>query len=133
MLNKLYKEEASGLLEFALILPLLVLMVIGVFDIGRGYTTYITLGNGAREGARWLTTHGKDDNVLDMTRTHILSEASQVDLINDEITITPSKAIYNAGDEVTILIDHPYPLLFGTVTGLPTPQMRIEATMTVLY
>lgn len=133
MIKRLRQEKASGLVEFALILPILVLMVMGVFDVGRGYVTYITLANGAREGARWLSTHGKDDNVLDMTRTHILSEASQVDLINDEITITPSKASYDAGDEITVLIDHAYPLLFGTVLGLPTPQMRIEATMTVLY
>ena len=133
MIKMLRQEKASGLVEFALILPLLVLMIMGVFDVGRGYTTYITLENGVREGARWLSIHAKDDNILDMTRTHILSEANQTDLTDDEITITPSKDSYNAGDEITIIVDHPYPLLFGAVTGIPTPHMHIEATMTVLY
>lgn len=43
----------QSLVEFALALPLLVLLVAITADIGRAFTAYIELGNMAREGARY--------------------------------------------------------------------------------
>ena len=44
--------EGAQLLEFALVLPLLVVLVIGVSDFGGAYTLKDKLANAAREGAR---------------------------------------------------------------------------------
>jgi len=40
------------MVEFALILPLLVLLLVGVFDVGRLVFAYHTVNNAAREGGR---------------------------------------------------------------------------------
>lgn len=40
------------MVEFALILPLLVLMIMGIFDLGRGIFTYNTLAESARQANR---------------------------------------------------------------------------------
>ena len=47
------REAGSNLLETALVIPLLILMVVGVADLGRAFQTHITLLNAAREGARY--------------------------------------------------------------------------------
>ncbi len=133
MRKLLAKETGTGLIELALILPLLIMLVLGVFDIGRGYVTYITLENSVREGARWLTTHPRDLDTVNMARARVLAEAGNIPLTADEITITPSQASYQAGDEITVAIDYPYTLMFGAITGLPTAWLRLETTMTVLY
>ena len=39
-------------MEFALVLPIFLLIVFGVFDLGRGVFAYNTVANAAREGAR---------------------------------------------------------------------------------
>lgn len=127
------KETGSGLVELALVLPLLLVLVLGVFDIGRGYVTYITLENSVREGARWLTTHPRDLDAVNVARARVLAESGNIALAAEEITITPNQASYQAGDEVTIAVDYPYPLLFGAITGLPQAQFHLETTMTVLY
>ena len=41
------------MLEFALILPLLLLLVMGIFDLGRGIYYYSAIHSAAREGARY--------------------------------------------------------------------------------
>ena len=48
------REERRGqtLVEFALVLPLLVLVLVGIFDFGRAIFAYNTVSNAAREGAR---------------------------------------------------------------------------------
>ena len=45
-------ERGAAAVEFALILPLLILLIGGIIDFGRAYFTQIELTNAAREGAR---------------------------------------------------------------------------------
>jgi hypothetical protein len=46
-------ESGQALVEFALVVPLLVLIVLGIIDFGRIFYTYEALANAAREGARY--------------------------------------------------------------------------------
>lgn len=45
-------EGGQALVEFALVLPLLLLMVLGVIDFGRAWNLHQVLTDAAREGAR---------------------------------------------------------------------------------
>ena len=45
-------ETGQGLLEFALVIPLLMLMVVGLFDLGYAVFVNNMISNAAREGAR---------------------------------------------------------------------------------
>jgi Flp pilus assembly protein TadG len=132
MIKSLRVEKANALVEFALILPLLIFFILGTFDLSHGFVTYISLSNGAREGARWVSTHPRTDNPVDDARTRVLNIATGIELDPDQITITPNQTSYAAGDEVTVKVDYSYPLLFNAI-GLITLPMHVEATMTVLY
>jgi Flp pilus assembly protein TadG len=46
------RPRGQALVETALVLPLLLLLLIGTIDFGRGIYLYITVSNAAREGAR---------------------------------------------------------------------------------
>jgi Flp pilus assembly protein TadG len=45
-------QESQALIEFALVSPVLLLLVFGIIDLGRAVFYYDTLNNGAREGGR---------------------------------------------------------------------------------
>lgn len=45
-------QKSQALIEFALISPVLLLLLFGIIDIGRAVFYYDTLGHAAREGAR---------------------------------------------------------------------------------
>ncbi len=45
------------MVEFALILPILLLLLCGIIDFGWMYYSQITLNNAAREGARYAVIH----------------------------------------------------------------------------
>src|SRR5271167_3451357 len=49
----LTSDEASQLLEFAVSLPLLVVLAVGIFDFGRAFNLKHQLTNAARDGARF--------------------------------------------------------------------------------
>jgi hypothetical protein len=46
------RSAGQSMAEFALVLPVFVLVLVALFDLGRGVFAYNTLTNAAREGAR---------------------------------------------------------------------------------
>ena len=47
------KKRGQSLTEFAIILPIFLLIVFGIFDVGRAIFYYSGIHNAAREGARY--------------------------------------------------------------------------------
>ena len=52
----------QGLVEFALVAPLLIALVFGIFDFGRGMSANVTVTNATREGARYLAIYSSTDS-----------------------------------------------------------------------
>jgi len=51
-------ERGQALVETALVLPLLLLLIVGLFDIGRAIWLSNTLATAVREGSRYGVVHG---------------------------------------------------------------------------
>lgn len=52
MIGPVRRDRGQGLVEFALILPVLLLVLMGLFDFGRAIFAFNAISNAAREGAR---------------------------------------------------------------------------------
>jgi len=46
-------ERSQSMVEFALVAPLLLVLIMGIIDFGLGFGSYVQLKNAAREGARY--------------------------------------------------------------------------------
>lgn len=62
-------SRGQSLVEFALILPVFILVLVGILDLGRAVYAFNTLNNAAREGSRLA--------IVDQTVTHIKAHAAQ--------------------------------------------------------
>ena len=59
-------SRGQGLVEFALILPVLILIFMGIVDFGRAIYAYNSVSNAAREGARvGIVDQGQTGGVYD--------------------------------------------------------------------
>lgn len=47
-----HTDAGQTLVEFALVLPLMLILMFGIVDFGRAFYTWLTITNAAREGAR---------------------------------------------------------------------------------
>jgi Flp pilus assembly protein TadG len=61
--NQHGRSRGQALVEFAIALPILILLVAGVLELGRGYSYAIAVSDAARDGARYVagktaTTNG---------------------------------------------------------------------------
>ncbi len=53
-------DKAQALVEFALILPVLLMLIVGLFDVARAVQQENTLAFAAREGTRYAIVHGSN-------------------------------------------------------------------------
>ena len=74
-------DRASQILEFALVLPLLVVVAVGIFDFGQAFSTRQRLNLAARDGARF----GSSLPTTDLSRPTPLSVSSIRDLVDADI------------------------------------------------
>lgn len=56
-------DRGQTLVEFALVVPLFILLLVGLFDIGRAVYTHSTLNNAAREAGRLAIVDQTEDDI----------------------------------------------------------------------
>ena len=57
--HRTLQQQGSAIVEFALVLPILLLLLGGIYGIGRAYAQYETLTKATRDGARLLSISNK--------------------------------------------------------------------------
>ncbi len=95
-------DRGAALVEFALILPLLILLVFGVIEFGRGYHTKTTLTHAAREGVRVAALESGDP------ASTVRAAAPNLDPGRIGVTVTPSPCVPGQPVTVTVTYDHDY-------------------------
>ena len=66
MLNRFIRRERTrgqSLVEFALVLPILLILLLGILDFGRAIFAYNSVSNGARSGARVAIVNQDIDDI----------------------------------------------------------------------
>ena len=76
-------ERGQSLVEFALIVPIFILILLGIFDFGRAIVAYNTVNNAAREAGRLAIVDQTDADV----RTEAAERASGLDVAAGAIYI----------------------------------------------
>jgi Flp pilus assembly protein TadG len=83
------REGGASIVELALIAPILVMLVMGVLDLGRAYRMQIRLENAAREGAAYAQLHPNrvDCPDGDDIKAHVLAEDSGIAAMPGRISV----------------------------------------------
>ncbi|SNR66933.1 TadE/TadG family type IV pilus assembly protein [Blastococcus mobilis] len=113
MREGLRTERGATAVEFALIVPLLIVLVIGIAEFGRAFQVQGTLSAAAREGVRLMALQ----NDPAAARAAVRNAAASLDpgITDGQITISPASCpVLNGGStSVRLTIDYPMPYLTG--------------------
>jgi Flp pilus assembly protein TadG len=118
------KEDGQSLVEFALVLPILIVLIFGVIEFGRLWMTVNTLSGAAREGVRVAAVTAPDAALVNNAVNNILTAAN---ITGATITMAGP----NAASEVTVTVQMNYTVLTASILpGLSgTLQLTRSATM----
>lgn len=107
MLARRIGEKGAAAVEMAIVLPLLLMVIGGIVDLGRAFYTQITFSNAAREGARMVAL-----GYSDAQRDQRITESFR--------TGTGWAIVSSAACPAT----NPLPTQFGEVVLRPNPEFR---------
>ena len=125
----LKKKRGQAIVEFALILPVFILILLGIMEFGLVFHQYLVVTAASREGARVAALGGTDAE----TRTIVNSSAASINTGQLTTTITPTNRV--KGQTVSVQVTNPVtiraPLIAQAFPQNPFPVtgttiMRVE-------
>ena len=109
---RLRDERGASAVEFAFILPLLIVLVLGIAEFGHGFQVSGTLSAAAREGVRVMALQNDPAAARAAVRT---AAPSLVPAVTDaQITITPAACPTTGPTTATVRLTVTYPMPFLT-------------------
>jgi Flp pilus assembly protein TadG len=141
------RRRGAAVVEFAMLSPLLLTFLLGIWEVGRMVDCYQVVNNAAREGARKAATgsivdptSGVTTNVYatDVTNasTYYLARegysTANVSVTFSNLTQTSKTDPYQAtqGDKIQVQVSIPYAdVRWGVTSPFATPLTNIQATV----
>jgi hypothetical protein len=120
------------LVEYAITLPLFLLMVMGIFDLGRAVYYYSVMNNSAREGARYGSIHLEQAGVETIICNRVVDRSVGLNLNCNDVTTTFD---FVAGN-VQVSISYEFVPVSGIITslfGVATVPISTSSIMQLEY
>ena len=118
-------EKGQTLIEFALVLPVVLLLVVGMLVFGRVMNVWLIVGNGAREGARYAA--------VGLSEAEVIQKVEEIcptlDLGILSIMVTDAQG--PRGAPVTVAVEYPVDItpLFEPIFAQDPYPVSAEVTM----
>ena len=132
VLYRLGSEEGASLVEFALVLPILALLLFAMLDFGKAFNYWIDETHLANEGARWAVVDRNPGGgslqqyLVDQATTAELRNGGTASVANPaEVCISFPSGTSNVGDPVLVTVS-------ATYNWLPIIGNRIGVTQTTI-
>lgn len=104
-----HSERGSAAVEFALIVPVLVSLLLGIVEFGRAYNAQITVTAAAREGARVMAIQKSVSATQSAVRA--ASPSLHPQLTDSQIVVNPTTC--TAGTNTTVTVTYRLDFLTG--------------------
>ena len=112
MLRRLRSERGATAVEFGLVIPILLVLVLGIVEFGHAFQVQGTLSAAAREGARVMAL--QNDPAAARTAVRDASPTLDPAVTNAQITVTPQTGCpmtSTTTQNVRVTVDYPMPFL----------------------
>jgi Flp pilus assembly protein TadG len=113
--RQLREERGQTMTEFAIVLPVLVVLLFGIVQFGIIFNNYVTLTDAVRAGARAGAVARNDADPTGTAVTAVRTSASDLNQSNLSVSVSSP---WSAGSDVTVTATYPYSIkLLGWVVA----------------
>ena len=129
-------EGGVAAVEFALVLPLMILLLVGIVECGLLFYNQQVLTNASREGARAGIAYATTAKIRDTVERYCRRNIQSSRLIrfdtdaNPVITVTPDPPPSSYGQDLTVTVSWDYNFLGPDLLGFgPNMQLTAQTVM----
>lgn len=119
----LRNERGQSLIEFTLIIPIVLIILMGIFEFGIMLNSYLTINNAARDSSRLAAVGGSDTEVISLA----LDRLPNIDTNNITIEVTPSAGNRVRGGTVTVKVTYNYQVFTPIISNIINNNVNLIA------
>jgi Flp pilus assembly protein TadG len=122
--NRIKNEQGQTMTEFAIVLPVLVLIVFAVIQFGITFNNYLALTDAARAGARKAAVSRLSGDGDGQAVSAVRASAANLNQSDLDVSVASS---WQQGTNVTVTATYPYSI---SLLGLVVKSGRLSTTVT---
>lgn len=134
------KKRGSALVEFAIAIPVLILITFSIIEYSIIFYDKAVITNASREGARYgivlrTPSYVTSGQVVTFTKNYLSNKLINFSAaaVSPVVTATPSKPTPVSGDTLTVTVSYTYTyLILSTLMGI-NPQVTLTSTTVMVY
>jgi Flp pilus assembly protein TadG len=112
---QLKNERGQALVEFALVIPIFLMLLLGILQFGIIFNNYITLTDAARAGSRVAAVSRNDSCPECKAKAAVQDAANGLDMAELQVDVDSS---WQPGEQVTVTAKYPYTInILGQVVA----------------
>lgn len=123
------RQHGTVLVEFALVAPLLLVLLFGTIEMGRVLNAMVLVSNASREGARRGSVGASEDQVKTAVRNYLTASGLDATRLSAQVT----KSTVSGTRQIDVKLTYALPLLMPSLHLVPNPMpisgttvMRVE-------
>jgi Flp pilus assembly protein TadG len=107
--NRLRRENGQALVEFTLLIPVILFVIMAIAQFGDLYNHYVSITDATRAGARMAAVSRTATDPSGAAVQAVRDSAHQLDQTKLTVTVSPSPP-WTSGQQVTVTATYPYAL-----------------------
>lgn len=120
-------ERGQSVVEMALLLPVLLLLLAGIFDFGRIFYSYVHLQMASQETVRLGGLGRQDTEIIQFARSYVdLGDPTKL-----QVGINPVQASRISGGYVTVTLTYPVQLMTPILSQVMPSPIVLTAHSTI--
>ncbi len=117
-------ERGQAIVEFALVVPVLLVIMFAIMQFGAVYNDYVTLTDATRVGARKAATSRHSATARADAEDAVRSSAADLDQADLDVNVA---SVWEHGEDVIVEAMYPYEV---NLLGLVVASGQLESTTT---
>jgi len=117
-------ERGQTMTEFALVMPILLFLLLGIIQFGVVFNNYLTLTDAVRAGARKGAVSRRLTNPTQQVTTQVQDAATDLTASDLQVTVTST---FQQGSDVTVTASYPYSI---SLLGMVVRSGRLHSSTT---
>ena len=118
------REKGATLIEFALVLPLLLMLLFGIVEFGWLFSVNLDVKHGAREGARIAA-------VNEFTGVGDVCARMDIAAMPGQTRVAVTRSANTIGSDITVTVDAPADTLTGFLDWAIPSGTRLKSTVVI--
>jgi hypothetical protein len=130
-INKKSTESGAALVEFAIVLPFLLLLLFGIVEFGLLFYNKQVLTNASREGARAGIAYEPKSGIVKIVQDYCAERLIRFGTKVDPVpSVTPDPPPSSYGQDLTVTVVYDYTFLASGLLGFgPNMQLTAQTAM----